>query len=175
MLKRQSKTEAKATPTGPPKVLIVDDDAGSSRLLAKLCVRAGYEVAEVSDQQLALMALMNVPEPIAAVVCSFTESGNAASLRLLDAVRRTPDARVNRQRMVLVLDAPRQMKFSWKSGADDVLLRPYSAGDLIGSLRDVIGRDDAARLAYRARRLDELEAAPETHHVYETAGAGLGH
>ena len=150
MLKRQSKTELKQQNNGPPRILVVDDNPDSARLVAKLFRRAGFEVAEVGDHQVALMTLMNEPAPISAVIASFSGTGNAASLKLLDAVRHTPDARVNSQRMVLVLDSPRQHMFSWQSGADAVLMRPYPAAPATASPGQ---RDDTDSVAEPRRVL----------------------
>ena len=92
MLKRQHKTD-NSSHRGPARILVVDDNPDAARLLGKLFRRAGYEVAEVSDHQVALITMMNEPEPISAVVASFSTSGNGSCLKLLDAVRHTPEAR----------------------------------------------------------------------------------
>jgi len=82
--------------------------------MVKLFRRAGYEVAEVNDHQVALATLINEPQPIAAVVASFSGSGTSSCLKLLDAVRNHIDPRVNGHRMVLIIDNARQQMFSWQ-------------------------------------------------------------
>lgn len=163
MLKRQHKTEP-AAPAGPPRVLVVDDNPDAARLLAKLFRRVGYEVAEVSDHQVALITLLNEPTPISAVIASFSTSGNGSCLKLLDAIRHTPEAKVNTQRVVLVLESGRQQMFSWQSGADEIVLRPYRAEDLVQGVAATIERPDSERAAYRRQKIDEIRestAAPE--------------
>jgi DNA-binding response OmpR family regulator len=153
LLKRQSKTD-NATPKGPPRILVVDDNPDAARLLGKLFRRVGYEVAEVSDHQVALITMMNEPAPISAVIASFSTSGNGSCLKLLDAVRHTPEARVNTQRMILILDTARQQMFSWQSGADEIILRPYRAEDMLAAVADAIDRPEAERAAYRRQMID---------------------
>ncbi|MFN8051458.1 MAG: hypothetical protein U0Q22_08490 [Acidimicrobiales bacterium] len=167
MLKRQSKTD-NTQPQGPPRILVVDDNPDAARLLGKLFRRVGYEVAEVSDHQVALITLVNEPAPISAVIASFSSSGNGACLKLLDAIRHTPDARVNAMRTVLILDSARQQMFSWQSGADEIILRPFRAEDMLAAVDAVVARPDSERAAYRRSRIETLreqgmrvEEAPE--------------
>ncbi len=155
MLKRQSKTDTPAH-KGPPRILVVDDNPDAARLLGKLFRRVGYEVAEVSDHQVALITMMNEPAPISAVIASFSTSGNGSCLKLLDAVRHTPEARVNNQRVVLILDSARQQMFSWQSGADEIILRPYRAEDLLSAVAATIERPDADRPLYRRQMIDVI-------------------
>ena len=156
MLKRQSKTDQNQKIKGPPRILVVDDNSDAARLLGKLFRRVGYEVAEVGDHQVAMITMMNEPAPISAVIGSFSTSGNAACLKLLDAVRNTPDARVNAQRMVLILDSPRQQLFAWQSGVDELIMRPYRAEDMLAAVATVIGRSDGDRVGYRRQMIDLL-------------------
>lgn len=135
---------------------MVDDNADAARLLGKLFRKQGYEVAEVGDHQVALITLMNEPDPISAVVASFSTSGNGSCLKLLDAVRHTPEARVNAQRVVLILDTPRQHMFAWQSGADEIMLRPYQADDLVAAVTATIERPDSDRPAYRRQMIDVI-------------------
>ena len=158
MLKRQHKSDSKLK-QGPGRVLVVDDHTDSARLVAKLFRRAGFEVAEVSDHQVAIMTMMNAPAPISAVVASFSGSGNAASLKLLDAVRHTPDHRVNSQRMILILD----------TGADDVLLRPYPGEELVRTVQAAIARTDEERAAYRRDKISGLSDEVHSPRRYDQA------
>ena len=53
--------------------------------------------------------------------------------------------------------------FSWQSGADEIILRPYRAEDLLHALAATIGRPDAERPIYRRQMIDlirEQSAAP---------------
>ncbi len=171
MLKRQPKTDT-AQHQGPERILVVDDNPDAARLLGKLFRRVGYEVAEVSDHQVALITLMNEPTPISAVVVSFSTAGNGACLKLLDAVRHTPEPRVNTQRMILVLESARQQLFTWQSGADEIVLRPYRSEDLLAATEEAIGRPDAERQPYRRQQVEALRAGvPEDDDDYASSAA----
>ena len=161
MLKRQSKSDAQhrqPNPVAAERVLIVDDHPEAAQLLSKLSRRAGWEVAVAGDHALAMSTLENQDDQISAIIVSYSGLGNAASLKLLDAVRHTPEARVNRLRMVMVLDGRRQTMFAWQAGADAVILRPYRGSDLTAATAEVIARPDDARLAYRRQMIEELTA-----------------
>jgi len=139
------------------RVLVVDDHPDAGRLVGKLLRREGYEVAELSDHQLAVANLVNETEPVAAVVASFTTSGARASLRLLDAVRNHPEARINGLRVLLMSDQPRQQIFCLQAGADAILLRPYHSDQLLTSLADMIRRPEADRTTFRRARIEQLK------------------
>ncbi len=159
MLKRSTKTE-KTSKKGPQRVLVVDDNPDAGLLMVKLFRRAGYEVAEVTDHDVALATLINEPQPIAAVVASFSGSGTGSCLKLLDAVRNHIDPRVSAHRMVLIIDSPRQQMFSWQAGADEIILRPYHADGVITAAEKAINRANDERPMYRRRMIEELAANP---------------
>jgi CheY-like chemotaxis protein len=139
------------------RVLVVDDHPDAGRLIGTLLRHAGYEVAELGDQQLAVATLVHESEPVGAVVASFTTSGTRASLRLLDSIRNHPEPQVNGLRVLLVSDQPRQQIFCLQAGADAVLLRPYHSEVLLAAVADMVARPDAERAAYRRAAVDELK------------------
>ena len=159
MLKRSTKTE-NTRRKDQLRILVVDDNPDAGLLMVKLFRRAGYEVAEVNDHQVALATLINEPQPIAAVVASFSGSGTSSCLKLLDAVRNHIDPRVNGHRMVLIIDNARQQMFSWQAGADEIILRPYHAQGAIMAAERAIARPDDERVQYRRRMIDELASNP---------------
>lgn len=143
----------------PPRtrVLVVDDHPDAARLVGKLVRSAGYEVAEISDHQLAVATLLNETDPIDAVVASFTTSGTRASLRLLDVLRAHPDPAVNCLRVLLVSDQPRQQIFCLQAGADAILLRPYRAEALLDALAEMLARPERDRDRFRRGKIEELK------------------
>ena len=125
--------------------------------VGRILRRAGYQVAEISDPQLAVASLVEEAQPVDALVASFTTSGTRASLRLLDTIRNHPDATVHDLRVLLVSDQPRQQIFCLQAGADAILLRPYHADALLAAMSDMVGRADADRARYRRTAVDELK------------------
>jgi DNA-binding response OmpR family regulator len=162
-LLKRTKPEAPPQTGGRPRILVVDDHPDAARLLGKLLRSSGYEVAEVADHQIALITLLNEPQPISAVVASFYASGTGACVKLLDAVRSHPEPRVNSVRMVLIIDTPRQQMFTWQAGVDDILLRPYEAAELRRVVDSTVRRPDNQRAAYRGERLDALRHMAHAH------------
>ena len=90
------------------------------------------------------------------VIAAFSASGTSSCLKLLDAIRNSPEPRVSEIRVILTLDGARQQIYAWQSGADDVLLRPYFATDLVTATRDALERREKDRPLYRRQRIDEL-------------------
>lgn len=160
LLKRQSKTEKQPKPT-QYRVLIVDDDPDAARLYGKLLRREGFEVAEVGDHQVALIALANEPEPISVLLASFSIAGTSACLKLLDSVRNHPQTAVMSTRVVLIIDTPKQQLFTWQSGVDDVLLRPFNASEMVELVIAAALRPDGDRPLYRRQNIDAIRDSAE--------------
>ncbi|MEZ5321145.1 MAG: hypothetical protein R2698_03500 [Microthrixaceae bacterium] len=156
MLRRQVKQSGDSSQPGAPRVIVVDDDPDAGRLLGALLRREGYEVAEIGDHQVVLVTLQNEPSPIAGVVVSCTAGGSAACLKLLDAVRHTPDRQVSDMALLLVLDDDQQHRFAWESGADAILTRPYHERELVDAVESMIGLGEEARVARRDHEIARL-------------------
>jgi DNA-binding response OmpR family regulator len=158
-LLKRSKTERAnrvARHDGIDRVLVVDDHPEAARLLGRIVRLGGFEVAELTDPQVVIEALLDEPRPVGAVIASFTTSGTRACLRLLDSIRNHDDPRISELRVLLVSDHPRQQIFCFQAGADAILLRPYRAAELTSELAAMMARPDRDRDAYRLAQIDEL-------------------
>lgn len=164
MLKRLKTEKTKRSDT-PSRVLVVDDHPDAARLVAKLLRRSGYEVATVGDDQVALQTLTTEQVPITAVVASFSAGGTSAALKLLDAIRHAPEAKVHQVRVVLIMDFGTHIAFAWQSGADAIVRRPYRGETLLEELAAAISRTGEERGAWRVKQLDEVRPG---------LGAGVG-
>ncbi len=161
MLKRSNKADSGFRKGGPGRILVVDDDPDAARLLGAILRREGYEVAEVAEHSIALLTLVNEPNPIDGVVASFTNGGTAAGLKLLDAIRHHSDARISMTRVMLLMDSQRRHVYSFQSGVDEVVLRPTHESQIVEAVRALVTRADSERAAHRRRMIDYLN---ETHH-----------
>ncbi len=87
------------------------------------------------------------------MVLDLDAGGIGSSLKMLDTVRSHEDRRVSSARVVLCATSPKNRAFSFQSGADGFLVRPFHLDDLVGQIADVLERpnDDRAR-----HRRDEL-------------------
>lgn len=148
--------------------MIVEDRPEVARLLGKLFRREGYEVAEVGDHQVALTTLSDEAEPVDGVLVSFSLAGPTACLKLLDALRNHPDPEISRMRAVLLLDFPRQQVLCWQSGADEILIRPLHADDLVAAVGAALRRADADRSEYRREQIERVK----TERIQTPTGAG---
>ncbi len=139
------------------RLIVVDDHPDAGHLIAQLLRRDGFEVAEVGDHQAAIGAMVAQDDGVAGVVASFTTTGTSGGLRLIDALRNHPIERINRLRVLLISDQPRQQLFCLQAGADAILLRPFSAAELVATAEAMIARPDEEREAYRRSMVEEVK------------------
>jgi len=146
--RRRGKTEE---PTGPTRVLVVDDHADACELIARIVESAGWTATRSYSQDDALEKLDKGDPPFKAVVVDFQSGGTGASLELLDAIRRNRDL-VDIPVLLLTQSDTNRM-FAWESGADAFLVRPFHADDLINEIYAVLTRSTDERDAWREEQL----------------------
>lgn len=137
----------------PAKILLVNDDADAGEMLARFVDAHGYRVATATSEAAAMGRLQS--ELPRAVVLDLASGGVGSNLKLLDRIRSHDDRRVANARVVLCAASDRNRPFSFQSGADSFLARPFHLDDLLAQLADVLDRphDDRAR-----HRRDQLAA-----------------
>jgi DNA-binding response OmpR family regulator len=87
------------------------------------------------------------------VVLDMTTGGVGSSLKILDQIRTSDDRRISTARVVLCASSPKNRSFSFQSGADAFVVRPFHLDDLIDHVTDVIDRPHDERAKHRR---DEL-------------------
>ena len=87
------------------------------------------------------------------IVLDLDAGGIGTSLKVLDLIRSHDDARVSNSRVVLCAASPKNRTFSFQSGADAFLVRPFHLDELTGHIRDVLDRAQEDRARHRR---DEL-------------------
>ncbi len=135
----------------PPAVLVVNDEAGARELLVRFLGQAGfYTDGASSDTKAMFQMTQHLPR---CVVLDMQAGGVGSSLKILDQIRTHQDRRINTARVVLCAPSPKNRTFSFQSGADAFVVRPFHLRDLITEISGVIDRpqDDRAR-----HRRDEL-------------------
>ena len=87
------------------------------------------------------------------IVLDLDSGGIGTSLKVLDTIRSHEDPRVSTARVVLCAASPKNRTFSFQSGADSFLVRPFHLEELVAQIADVLARahEDRAR-----HRRDEL-------------------
>ena len=139
----------------PPHVLVVNDEAAACELLVRFLRQAGF-AAEGADLDDTVLAGLNEHLP-RCVVLDMQAHGVGSSLKLLDKIRTHPDERVNTARVVLCAPSPRNRTFSFQSGVDAFVVRPFHLSDLVAHINDVIARPNNQRAAHRRDELARAE------------------
>lgn len=135
----------------PPSVLIVNDERDACELLVRFLGHAGYRTRGAHSDVEAISTIHNqLPR---CVVLDMTTGGVGSSLKILDQIRTSGDRRISSARVVLCASSPKNRSFSFQSGADAFVVRPFHLDDLIEHVADVIDRPHDERARHRR---DEL-------------------
>lgn len=143
----------------PPMVLIAGDEAGANELLARVLTSHGFRTVVASSVDAATArAVEQLPR---AAVIDLSGGGISSSLQLLDWFRSNEDPRINRTRVIVVARSSANRSFSFQSGADDFLQRPFHADDLVAAIEGALAvpYDD---MPVRRRRLLDREKSEVT-------------
>jgi DNA-binding response OmpR family regulator len=135
----------------PATVLVVNDDADACELLVRMVGTAGYRaIGATTDSDARRQITMELPR---CVVLDMTTGGVGSSLKVLDLIRSNEDNRVSSARVVLCASSPKNRSFSFQSGADAFVVRPFHIDDLLREITDVLRRPNEDRAKHRR---DEL-------------------
>ena len=140
-------TERRASAT----VLIVNDDPTACEMLERMIASKGYNAIGATGPDEALWRA--VDERPRCIVLDVETGGIGTSLKLLDAIRSHEDLRVSAARVVLCAANPKNRTFSFQSGADSFLVRPFHLDELTDQIADVLARAQDQRARHRR---DEL-------------------
>jgi DNA-binding response OmpR family regulator len=135
----------------PPTVLVVNDEPDQCELLVRFLEQDEFDAVGLHSD-IDLMAQLGAHLP-RCVVLDMQSGGVGSSLKLLDQIRSHEDRRVNTARVVLCAPSPKNRSFSFQSGADSFLVRPFHIQELVAQIRDVIDRPQEERARHRR---DEL-------------------
>ena len=140
-------TERRAAPT----VLVVNDDPAACEMLERMIDVRGYRAVGATSSDEATSRIAD--ELPRCIVLDLDAGGIGTSLKLLDVIRSHPDLKVSTARVVLCAANPKNRSFSFQSGADAFLVRPFHLDELTEQIADVLARahDERAR-----HRRDEL-------------------
>ncbi|MEQ1571001.1 MAG: response regulator transcription factor [Myxococcota bacterium] len=125
----------------PVRLLLVEDDARSASLLAAFLERRGIRVTVAADLERARLELRHRPPDV--VVLDLMLAGGSG-LDLLRAVRERGDLPVL---VVSALGEESDRVLGLELGADDYLVKPVSARELLARIHTVLRRAGAPRVA----------------------------
>ena len=132
-------------------VLIVNDDPAACEMLVRMVGTKGYtSIGATSPNEATGRIAEELPR---CIVLDLDAGGIGTSLKVLDTIRSHDDLRVSTARVVLCAASPKNRTFSFQSGADAFLVRPFHLDELTEQIADVLARahEDRAR-----HRRDEL-------------------
>lgn len=139
--------ERRATPT----VLVVNDEPDAREVLVRLLRPQGFRTVSAESPDAAMSAIATqLPR---CVVVDMTGGGIGSSLRILDQIRSHDDRRISSARVVLCASSPRNRTFSFQSGADAFVVRPFHLDEVAASIRDVLARPQEERARHRRDQL----------------------
>jgi len=135
-------------------VLVVNDDPSACELLVRMVSTAGYRtVGATTDSEARARIAEEVPR---CVVVDMTSGGVGSSLRVLDQIRSSEDSQVSSARVVLCATSPKNRSFSFESGADAFVVRPFHLDELLAQIADVLQRPHGERARHRRDELDRI-------------------
>ena len=136
---------------GPPSVLVVNDDDEGRELLVRFLTQVGFSAEGAAGQTDTLARIADhLPR---CVVLDMKAGGVGSGLHILDQIRTHDDRRINTSRVVLCASSPKNRTFSFHSGADAFVVRPFHLDELIDHIVDVIGRPQDERARHRRDQL----------------------
>lgn len=138
----------------PASVLIVNDDHDACELLVRFLGQAGFRTAGAHSDMEAMSAIHR--ELPRCVVLDMTTGGVGSSLKILDQIRTHDDRRISTARVVLCASSPKNRSFSFQSGADSFVVRPFHLADLVDQVATVIDRPQDERARHRRDELVRL-------------------
>jgi len=137
---------------GPNQLLVVNDDTDASELLSRLLAREGYRVATSNSIDGTLTKMLELLPR--GVVLDLTQGGVGSNLKLLENIRHHSDERVSTARVILVARQAANRVFSFQSGADAFLVRPFHAKDLLEAVEKVLAMPFNELPQHRRAELD---------------------
>ena len=137
-----------------PLVLVVNDDHQACELLVRMVATAGYRtVGATTDPEARGQMADELPR---CVVLDMAGVGVGSSLKVLDQIRSSDDTRVSSARVVLCATSPKIRSFSFESGADAFVLRPFHLDELLAQIADVLQRPQEERARHRRDELTRI-------------------
>ena len=133
----------------PARILVVNDDEDAAELLVRILAQAGYRSSgALSEREVMPSMYEQLPR------CVVLDLGSVGtSLKVLDLIRGSDDRRIAQTRILLVAPNLHNRSFSFQSGADDFIVRPFHAGELLDLVAEVMERPEEERIRHRQAQL----------------------
>jgi PAS domain S-box-containing protein len=153
----------------PARVLLADDNADLRRYMSRLLRERGYEVDTVTDGEAALAALRAVRPDL---VISDVMMPRLDGFGLIRAIRSDPALRELPVIMLSARAGEEAKVEGLNAGANDYLIKPFSARELLARVAANIGIARVRHEADRAVRASEAEARRHAERLQLALDAG---
>ena len=138
-----------------PLVLVVNDDHQACELLVRMVATAGYRtVGATTDSEARSQIADELPR---CVVLDMAGVGVGSSLKVLDQIRSSEDQRVSSARVVMCASSRKNRSFSFQSGTDAFVARPFHIDELLEQISDTLSRPEGERSLHRRDELARLD------------------
>ena len=131
----------------PAMVLIVNSDPDACEMLVRMVGSRGHRAIGATTGDEATGRIVN--ELPRCVVLDLDANGIGTSLKVLDTIRSHDDLRVSTARVVLCALSAKNRSFSYQSGADGFVVRPFHVNDLVEQISTVLTRANEDRPRHR--------------------------
>lgn len=118
-----------------PRILVVEDDIVTAKILQMLLMRAGYEVTVVHDASAAFSAVGQINPHLLILDIVLPGMDGYEFCRLL---RQEPDMKSLPILMLSSLTRPADQRQGFVAGADDYLVKPVNSNDLLSRVRSML-------------------------------------
>jgi DNA-binding response OmpR family regulator len=88
---------------------------------------------------------------------NFTAGRGGSNLKMVDAIRSHTAPQVAQVRLVLIANEAKNRAFSWQSGVDAFIVRPFHADELLREVDGLLARPENERLAHRREMLRQAK------------------
>ena len=146
-------------------LLVVSDDKDACELMARLLEREGHAVDRIFEEGKVMPTLLQQPRE--AVLISFS-GGSSTNLKLVDSIRNHTDDGVKETPIVLVTIDEKNRVYSWQSGVDGLLVRPFHANDLVRTMSETLTRSPDERATHRRAELKKAQDPTKDHDSLQT-------
>ena len=152
---RRSKTDeggGGAVPVEGARILLVADDEDAAITLTRFFEHRKLAVEHFTDLN-EVLARVASEAGTDLVLVDLHQGGTSQGLKLLEQIRSESDPEAARTRLVMTTDIDENRMFSWQSGIDGFLVRPFHADELLDAIVGALGRTDSERAAYRHEQM----------------------
>lgn len=144
------------------KVLLVDDDRDTLRLLRTNLEREGYQVSAIADPRVAVAEMRRLQPDL--IMLDILLPGTDG-LEICRQIRRTRDLAETGVIIVSALDSETDRVVGLEVGADDYISKPFSVREVMARTRAVLRRRDQRTNGDGQIRWDQLIVDPHKHLV----------